>query len=91
MTTTKNPAGTIEQRMGGSWRWQDAAGLAAPAVALALWALLLTGIAAPLGAALAQLDGANPPASAGIASPGPCPLPPGALASATPPVRVSCR
>ncbi len=91
MTTTTNPAGTIAQTKGGSWRWQDAAGLAAPAVALALWALLLTGIAAPLGAALARLDGANPPVPARIASPEPCPLPPGALASATPPVRGSCR
>jgi hypothetical protein len=66
---------------------EAAAGLAAPAAALALWALVLAGVASPLGAALARLDatGRAPPAApAGLAGRTPCPVPPGALASAAP-------
>ncbi len=78
--TTRTPAGTTE-RNARYWAWQDAAGLAAPAVAVALWALLVAGIAAPLGAALARIDGAHPPAAARTAAEA-CPVPPGALAAA---------
>ena len=90
MRTTRNPQGTRTTAEGG-WRWQDAAGLAAPAVALALWVLLLAGIAAPLGEALGRIDGARPPTPTRAAAPEPCPLPAGALASAALPRDAVCR
>ncbi len=61
--------------------WEAAGGLAAPLAALALWALVVAGVAAPLGAALARLDAQRAPA-ADVAGSDPCRLPAGALASA---------
>ena len=40
--------------------WEGARGLAAIFVALALWAWVLAGVAAPLGAALTRLGAATP-------------------------------
>jgi hypothetical protein len=43
--------------------WREWAVLAPPvAVAIGLWVLMLTGVASPLGDALAQLDGQRKPA-----------------------------
>ncbi len=64
------------------WQWADAGGLVAPLVALALWALVLVGVAAPLGTALARFDAVRANAVASQAS---CAVPPGALASASRP------
>jgi hypothetical protein len=62
------------------WRraaWEGAGGLLAIAAALALWAIVLAGVAAPLGQTLARLESAR-------REPAPltCPVPEGALASA---------
>ena len=83
--TTRIPAGTTERKGRRSWRWQDAGGLAAPLAALALWALVVAGVATPLGAALARIDARRTPPAAWVARPVPCPPPPGALASAARP------
>ncbi len=63
-------------RRGSPW---EAVGGALPIVAaLALWALMLAGVAAPLGDALAHLDRPSRPEPAQPA----CAVPPGALAAA---------
>jgi hypothetical protein len=59
-----------------------AGALAAPVAAIALWVLVVAGVAAPLGAALARLDARRGPPAAEVAGSDPCGLPPGALASA---------
>ncbi len=73
---------TWARRTGG---WGDAAGLLPIAVALALWVIVVIGIAAPLGDAVARLDARSQP-------PPDCATPSNAIASATPaPPVVACR
>lgn len=72
-------------RLRGTW---DAAGvLAALVAAAALWVLVLAGVAAPLGDALARIDAA----AARNAAPQACPVPAGALASAARAHAARCR
>jgi hypothetical protein len=83
MRIVQNPAETEgrEERRGGGW-WADAGGLVAPLVALVLWIVVVAGIAAPLGAALVRMDARRAAPAPAMAEQAPCPLPPGALASA---------
>jgi len=60
--------------------WSEAGLVAALAAAVALWVVVLAGVAAPLGSALARLD--PPPAPPG------CAPPPEAVASAAAPSAV---
>ncbi len=92
MTVTRIPPSTKTRAQAAS-RWlADAGGLAAAiGAAVALWALVVAGIASPLGAALARLDGHRAPRPAQAASADPCPLPAGALASAARAEPVRCR
>jgi hypothetical protein len=64
------------------WCWECAGALAAPLAAIALWVVVVAGVAAPLGAALARLDAGRPLLPAEVAGRNPCPVPAGALASA---------
>ncbi len=91
MRTTRYPSGTTDRKTTRDWRWQDAGGLAAPMVALALWVAVVAAIAAPLGAALARIDARGAPPAPAIAERVPCPTPPGALASAATPGDRACR
>ena len=82
MRATGNPAGTAKGTATQYWRWEDAGGLVAPAVALALWIGVLVGIAAPLGTALGRLEAGRAPAAPHVAARAPRPMPPRGLASA---------
>ncbi len=81
------PAGTAMERTlarRGS-PWHEVLGVLALVTALALWGVMLAGVAAPLGDALARLDGGGPGA------PPACPVPPEAVASAAmPPLAHGC-
>jgi len=59
--------------------WHGISGVLALAAALALWVVVIAGVAAPLSDALARLDAQRPDA------PATCAVPPDAVASAVPP------
>ncbi len=69
---------TREQRPS---RWGEAAGLLPLAAAVALWALIVAGVVAPLGDALARIDARKP-----VVTPAACAPPADAIASATRPL-----
>ena len=82
MIGTKRSQGVLDAERTARRRWsvwKDAMGLLPVAAALALWVWVLAGVMAPLGHALARLDAGRESAAPALA----CPMPPGALASAS--------
>ncbi len=83
------PAGTAMERTLARRRspWHEASGLlAALLAALVLWGVVLAGVVAPLGDALARFDARSP-----APAPAACPVPRDAVASvAQPPLSRTC-